>query len=206
MIDFPKFKERMLNLKVQIKAADDFKGQLVAGKIATLAEINALYEEDHNDPSTGWIKKSVFESEGGNVTATIYAKRVEGFDMDFCCFTSEFKDITMDQYRQYGKDWETAMKTSAQYDVVKVVERDSDGWPSLSYIKANMGMLMTSRDCLNKIMMTDTGDTIVMDLEDGDHQEFPLSDDTIRMKYVSKTISQATADGKGSKFKEVSHF
>lgn len=97
MIDFPKFKARMLNLKVQLKAGENQKGQIAsAGKLATMAEINALFEEDLTDPSTGWCKKLEFEAEGGKVVATIYSKRVQGFDADFAGFIYEFKDVSID--------------------------------------------------------------------------------------------------------------
>jgi ADP-ribosylation factor 2-binding protein len=194
MIDFLKFKETMLNLKKSITQDNTS----TSGDISDMANIDflkKLHAEDPNDPNSGWNKKMDFKHNGDNVYITIWAKKVEGYPMDFVMWEGGYKDIDMESYKEANKDWESLMKSGASYDQLKVLSRDSDGNPNMCYSKIKFGMLMTDRDALTEFKHIITNDEMIMEMTNGVHSDYPVTDDCIRIGFVGFTHTRREGQG-----------
>ena len=96
------------------------------------------------------------------------------------------------------------MNSNPMYKSVEIAKRHENGFPSLTKMSCNIGMLMTDRDFLIKSELIDVDDKsammLIASVKDDDHPE--TDSGNVRCAYYSCGLCSEAEDG-GLKYSEI---
>lgn len=159
--NFDKFKESILIFKKDEAASfqaneDDIQG---SQEIANADESFywKLKEENVRDPSTGWASKLDMKEKDG-VKVQLWSKKMPDTKMNMMYSEAVYKGIKMITFFNFIKDFEKTMKDQPMIKQFKVLTRDENGYPEITY-SITKAPMMSDRENLTSLK--------VRDLEDG---------------------------------------
>ena len=154
-----------------------------------------LAAEDVNDPANKWEKKMDVAKNNG-MSATIYAKSVPGYRVDWIHSDAFYEGITMETFMTLNKDVERMFKGHNQHREMRTLKYDEDGTPCEMYGRNSMGMFMTDRDNLAKrtVKKNPDGSTLIM-MRSFTHPDYPEKDDCIRIRFYLNQLAKEVDGG-----------